>query len=165
MPSAALARGGRPAALTQASELRSTVVRFGYRVGALGFMVGKGVLSELLPNPATYPIPNVPAALRGFVNRQGALVPVWDLHVMLEIAPLTDTRESILLLGRGEARIGLAIDGLPRALKRLEPVNRLPPPPEQLREFVAGACIAEGTLWLELDYESLVRAQTERALV
>jgi chemotaxis signal transduction protein len=165
MPSAVLARTARPAALTQASERRSSVVRFGYRVGALGFLVGEGVLSELLPNPATYPIPNVPAALRGFVNRQGALVPVWDLHVMLELSPLTDARESILLLGRGEARIGLVIDGLPRALKGLESVTRLPAPPQQLREYVHGACLADGTLWMELDYQGLVRTQTERALV
>ena len=77
----------RTAALTQANELSRATVRFGYRIGALGFLISEGVLSELLPNPATYPIPNVPAALRGFVNRQGALVPVWDLHVMLETPP------------------------------------------------------------------------------
>jgi chemotaxis signal transduction protein len=164
-PSAALARSVRPAALAQANERRSTVVRFGYRIGALGFLVGSGVLSELLPNPATYPIPNVPAALRGFVNRQGALVPVWDLHVMLEVAPTANSREAVLLLGRGDARIGLVIDGLPQALKRLEPVTRMPAPPEQLREYVRGAALADGTLWMELDYAGLVRAQTERALV
>lgn len=140
-------------------------VRFGYRIGTLGFLVGDGVLSELLPNPATYPIPNVPAALRGFVNRQGALVPVWDLHVVLEMAPAASTRESILLLGRGEGRIGLVIDGLPQALRQLEPVTRMPAPPQPVREYVKGASLAAGTLWLELDYERLVRVQTERALV
>jgi len=164
-PSAALARSVRPAALTQAREQRNTTVRFGYRIGGLGFLVGPGVLSELLPNPATYPIPNVPAALRGFVNRQGALVPVWDLHVMLEMAPLANSRETILVLGRGDARIGMVIDGLPQALKGLEAVTRMPAPPEQLREYVRGAALAAGTLWLELDHAALVRAQTERALV
>lgn len=163
-PSEALARSGRPAALRQAGELRSLTVRFGYRIGSLGFLVASTVLSELLPNPATYPIPNVPAALRGFVNRQGALVPVWDLHVLLDVAPAADARESILVLGRGETRIGLVIDGLPRALKQLEPVSRLPAPPEQLREYVHRAWIGEGTLWMELDHEALVRAQTEKAL-
>jgi chemotaxis signal transduction protein len=164
-PSAALAHSARPAALTQASELRSMTVRFGYRIGTLGFLVGNGVLSELLPNPATYPIPNVPAALRGFVNRQGALVPVWDLHVLLEMAPAANSRESILVLGRGDARIGMVIDGLPQALKQIEAVTRMPAPPAQVREYVNGASLAAGTLWMELDYEALVRAQTERALV
>src|SRR5688572_22127533 len=164
-PSAALARPARPVALTQGSELRYMTVRFGYRIGAMDFLVGNGVLIELLPNPATYPIPNVPAALRGFVNRQGALVPVWDLHVVLEVAPAANARESILLLGRGEGRIGLVIDGLPQALKQLESVTRLPAPPEPVREYVSGAALAAGTLWMELDYERLVRVQTERALV
>lgn len=164
-PSEALARSARPAALRQAGESRSAAVRFGYRIGSLGFLVGKEVLSELLPNPATYPIPNVPAALRGFVNRQGALVPVWDLHVLLDVAPQAQTRESILLLGRGESRIGLVIDGLPRSLKRLEQVSRLPAPPEVLREHVHGAWIGEEALWMELDYEGLLRAQAELAMV
>jgi chemotaxis signal transduction protein len=160
-----LAGSVRPAALRQQSELRNLTVRFGYRIGTLGFLVGEGVLSELLPNPATYPIPNVPAALRGFVNRQGALVPVWDLHVVLAMAPAVNTRESMLVLGRGDARIGLVIDGLPQALRQLEPVSRLPTPPEQVREYVNGAALAAGMLWMELDYERLVRTQTERALV
>lgn len=164
-PSTALGRSARPAPLTQGSELRSLAVRFGYRIGALGFLVGHGVLSELLPNPATYPIPNVPAALRGFVNRQGALVPVWDLHVVLDMAPAANTREAILVLGRGAARIGLVIDGLPQALKQLEPVTRMPALPDAVRAYVSGAALAAAALWLELDYERLLRAQTERALV
>jgi chemotaxis signal transduction protein len=163
-PSEALARSARPAALAQSGELRGAAVRFGYRVGSLGFLVGRGVLSELLPNPATYPIPNVPAALRGFVNRQGALVPVWDLHVLLDAAPAPKARESVLLLGRGESRIGLVIDGLPRSLKQLEPVSRLPAPPEVLREHVQGAYIADGTLWMEFDCEGLLRAQAQQAM-
>jgi len=163
-PSEALARSARPAALAQAGELRRAAVRFGYRIGSLGFLVGSGVLSELLPKPATYPIPNVPAALRGFVNRQGALVPVWDLHVLLDDPPPASTRESLLLLGRGESRIGLVIDGLPRPLRRLEPVSRLPSPPEVLRNYVSTAFIADGALWMEFDCEALVRAQAAKTM-
>jgi len=163
-PSEALARSARPAALAQSGELRRATVRFGYRVGSMGFLVARGVLSELLPHPATYPIPNAPAALRGFVNRQGALVPVWDLHVLLDDAPAVETRESILLLGRGESRIGLVIDGLPRSLKRLEPVSRLPAPPALLRDYVQAAYTGDGTLWMEFDCEGLLRAQAQQAL-
>jgi chemotaxis signal transduction protein len=163
-PSEALARSAQPASLARTGEARGAAVRFGYRVGSLGFLVGRGVLSELLPKPATYPIPNVPAALRGFVNRQGALVPVWDLHVLLDAAPAVDTRESILLLGRGESRLGLVIDGLPHALRQLEQVSRLPAPPEVLREYVQGAYIADGALWLEFDCEALLRAQAQQAM-
>src|SRR3954454_10350943 len=82
-PSAALAQAARPAPLGGSRSVRATVVRFGDRVGSLGFLVGPGVLSELLSTPEIYPIPNVPPALRGYVNRQGALVPVWDLRVLI----------------------------------------------------------------------------------
>src|SRR5688572_17261610 len=77
-PSEALARLRSPAQLTDAEVRRTAVVRFGYRIGQLGFLVGAGVLSELLPTPEIYPIPNVHASIRGYVNLQGALVPVWD---------------------------------------------------------------------------------------
>jgi len=103
-PSAALAQAARPAPLGESRSVRATVVRFGYRVGSLGFLVGPGVLSELLSTPEIYPIPNVPPALRGYVNRQGALVPVWDLRVLIGDHPehdeAQDKREAILLLTR-----------------------------------------------------------------
>jgi len=45
-PSAALTQAARPAPLGESRSVRATAVRFGYRVGSLGFLVGLGVGKE-----------------------------------------------------------------------------------------------------------------------
>jgi len=166
-PSAALAQAARPAPLGESRSVRATAVRFGYRVGSLGFLVGPGVLSELLPTPEIYPIPNVPPALRGYVNRQGALVPVWDVRVLIgdhsQHDEAQDGRESILLLGRGDRRIGIIINGLPHALKQFNAVPRLPQLPEMLQGYVKEALFAANALWFEFDHAAFFGAQTDKA--
>ncbi len=178
-PSDALTRMARPAPLTDGKTLRTTFVRFGYRVGSLRFLVGPGVLSELLHAPETYPIPNMPTAVRGYVNRQGALVPVWDLRLLLNDTTLNDSsidsigdseskesadnRESILVLGQGDQRVALIINGLPRSLKNTERATRLPQLPGALNGYVKEALFADHNLWFEFDHEGFFRIQTEQA--
>jgi chemotaxis signal transduction protein len=169
LPSAALSRAALPAPLSNAKAQSAGAVRFGYRIGSLHLLIGKGVLSELLANSETYPIPNVPSALRGYVNRQGALVPVWDLGQLLgQSADTQDesdgpARESILVLGRGELRIGVLIDGLPQSLKHTERVARLPQLPNELSPYVKDALYAEQSVWFEFEHEEFFRAQTAKA--
>jgi len=185
VPSEALTGMASPAALTNVKSQRAATVRFGYRVGSLQLLVSPGVLSELMSTADTYPLPNVPHAMRGYVNRQGALVPVWDLRLLLgDSSELNDepfsnsrtettrldesskhaaNRESILLLGRGDLRVGLIINGLPQALKQSERVARLPQLPDELTGFVKEALYANNSLWFEFDHEGFFRTQTEKA--
>jgi chemotaxis signal transduction protein len=83
-PSEALRRMTQPAPLSDVKATRADTVRFGYRVGSMRLLVGANILSELLETPEIFPIPNMPAALRGYVNRQGALLPIWDLRALVE---------------------------------------------------------------------------------
>jgi len=160
-PSEAFARMTQPAPLANAAADRGAIVRFGYRVGSLGFLVGAGVLSELLSAPEIYPIPNVHSAIRGYVNVQGTLVPVWDMRTLLDDSERGE-REAVLVLGRGDHRVGVLIDGLPRALKKIERASQPPPLPESLQSYATQALFADGALWFEFDHEGFFRTQTER---
>jgi len=172
LPSQALTGMARPAPLTEERVARSETVRFGYRVGALNFLVGDGVLSEVLRAPAIFPIPNVPDALRGYVNRQGALIPVWDVAEIVDCRVVDDAAEvqhssvfrkqeelSVLLLGRGDGRVGVVIDGLPHTIRHIEKASRLPMLPAPLIGHVHDALFAADELWLALDHESFFSAQ------
>ncbi len=162
-PSEALAQLKQPAPLLDSTAFKTATVRFGYRIGPLGFLVGTSVLSELLPAPEIYPIPNVHAAIRGYVNLQGSLVPVWNLRTLLgEDTVASSAGASVLVLGRGERRVGMLIDGLPRSLKQLEPVKRSPPPPDALDGYVKDAQVGDGAIWYEFEHEEFFRVQTER---
>jgi chemotaxis signal transduction protein len=172
LPSQALTGMARPAPLTEERVARSEAVRFGYRIGALNFLVGDGVLSEVLRAPAIYPIPNVPNALRGYVNRQGSLIPVWDIGEIVDCRVLDQSVEeqhssifrrqeelSVLLLGRDDDRVGLVIDGLPQTIRHVEKASRLPMLPAPLIGHVHDALFSDGELWLSLDHESFFAAQ------
>src|SRR5438105_14301136 len=131
LPSQALTGMARPAPLSETHVSRKETVRFGYCIGALNFLVKEEVLSEVLRAPAIYPIPNVPRALCGYVNRQGALIPVWDLREIIDCKVIDDSEadaqpasifrrsdeRSVLILGRDDSRVGMTIDGLPRTLR------------------------------------------------
>jgi chemotaxis signal transduction protein len=168
-PSQILGRTKAPAQLGQRQIAKAAAVRFGYRVASLGFLVGEGVLSEYVLKPTIYPIPNVNTAVRGYVNLQGALVAVWDLHVLLNIGvdgnaveQMADANAAVLVLGRGDARVGLVVDGLPVALRVLEQTNKPSQLPNAIQGYVKDALISDGSLWFEFDHDAFVRAQARQ---
>lgn len=172
LPSQALTRMARPVPLVNTSVSRKEILRFGYRIGALNFLVPEGVLSELLRAPAIYPIPNVSNALRGYVNRQGALIPVWDVTRIIDCEIIDDHSdasavseirgrsdgESVLVLGTGDARVGMVIDALPRAIRNIDKASRLPLLPALLVNHVRAAVFADSELWLEFNHETFFGA-------
>lgn len=154
---------------TETSDAQDLALRFGYRIGALRLLTPEGALSEVISGPNIYPIPNAPPGLSGYVNRQGTLVPVWDLRVLIDDArTMSDETEhdrekqAVLALGRDERRVGVIISGLPRTLRKLERISEASPP-DGLIEFVNGAWSADGFTWLEFDYESFLGAQMSQA--
>ena len=176
LPSQALTGMARPAPLLDDHASRKETVRFGYSIGALNFLVAEKVLSELLRSPIIYPIPNVPAALRGYINRQGALIPVWDLGGIVDCRIVENTsaavrtsslhdmqQQSVLILGNGDNRVGVMIDGLPKTIRNIEKSARLPLLPVALTDHVRGAVFADHALWLELNHETFFSAQALQA--
>ncbi len=173
LPSQALTSMARPAPLDRLQVSRKEILRFGYSIGALNFLVAEGVLSELLRAPTIYPIPNVTAALCGYVNRQGALIPVWDVAGIIDCRVIESStapqkpqsslhdahQQSLLILGDGNNRVGVMIDGLPKTIRNIEKSSRLPLLPTALVDHVSGALFADDTLWLELNYETFFSAQ------
>jgi len=170
-PSQALTAMQRPVPLQATGAKRNENVRFGYCIGTLNFLIPESVLSEVLRAPSIFPIPNVPAALRGYINRQGALIPIWDLASVIDCRNVDESltqhstsvfrkhdEESILVLGRDDNRVGVMIDGLPRAIRSIEKSTRLPLLPSQLVGHVPVALFADGQLWLELNHVTLFQS-------
>ena len=66
------------------------------------------------------PVTAVPAAPRyvdGVINLRGRIVPVVDLSVMFGMMPAEATKASrIVVVGSGESRVGLIVDGVSQVL-------------------------------------------------
>lgn len=164
-PSQALERfePPEPVRLQSAAETRK-LVRYGYRVGTLCFLISSGTGSEVVPLTRPAPIPSSPRWLLGLVNLRGTLVPVFDVShtfglgggVAAEPGNASVAKPMILVLDKGDRAAGLLINGFPCPLSGLRSVPQLPLLPEALRAHVAGAWADDTDIWLELGLEGLL---------
>lgn len=161
LPTQALLRGfvfDEPAAPAPAAAppVAAPLLRQGFRVGELRLMIGYRDGSELADLPAVYRLPGAPGWFRGMANLHGALVPVFDLAALFEVVHGED-KPMLLVLGHGDERAGIVIDGLPVRL-RLAPQDRIADAalPPRLAACADGAWWTDGADWIDLRVEALL---------
>ena len=174
-PTAALLRGfdfsddeapapaaAAPSFFTQSVD--GVQLRQGFRLGALGLMVGYAQGSELTELPRIHRLPHAPAWFAGICNLHGALVPVFDLALRLGVERDARTRPMLLVLGHGADAAGLVIDGIPTRLRfGAEALVDAATVPDLLDGLVTRAALIGERLWFDLDVPALL-AEIERAL-
>lgn len=84
---------------------------FGFGMAGYRLLVPQGVFSELVIEPNLAALPNASAVLMGLHNHRGDLVPVFQLHGLLDAA--LPRLKRALLIGKGSQALGLLIDDLP----------------------------------------------------
>jgi twitching motility protein PilI len=166
-PTEALLRGfvfDEPAAATapgdgegKAGADAGPLLREGFRIGDLRLAIRYEDGDELTDVPALYRLPRAPAWFLGMANLHGALVAVFDPAALFGVARDEQAKPMLLVLGHGEARAGIVIDGLPVRL-RLAPDERaengaLPP---RLAACTAGAYWSDGADWQDLRVPDLL---------
>lgn len=159
-PSEALQRFHPPEGTSTALGLRQTAIdlsRFGFRIGPLRLLIQTGTLSEVITHPPIYPIPNVPNWFVGVMNLRGNLIPVFNLHHLLETGEPGQT-QTVLVLDQGSDGVGIPIDGLPHAVHLGDVLHNIPPLPEALQEHATAAFTTNGGIWLDFDHQSFFTA-------
>ena len=162
-PTAALTRY-TPAArayITAARE-RMEEVRYGFRVGDVGLLIGAGVVCEVIAPPPVSSIPHTPSWLSGVTNLRGSLVPVFNLKLLFEMEPGDRRDEMVLIMDKGEHAVGIVIDGYPHALQGLRPLAELPPLPEILRGHTRLGYLLSGLVWLEFEHRSFFHSLAQK---
>ena len=139
-------------------------LRYGFRIGSIGLLIQPHTLSEALERTTVFPIPNTVEWLKGLINLRGNLVPLFDLKPLLEMEMERKSREKTmtLILDEGERAVGISIDGLPQAPDLSRGLQRLPPLPTILRDFVTASYVKDGLIWLEFDHRAFFEALVTR---
>jgi twitching motility protein PilI len=88
------------------------IQRRGFRIGNLKLLVHLDATSEVLEMPPLFRLPGAPAGVKGLANRHGRVVPVVDLSVLFGVHD-RPSGSWLLVCGRGDEAVGLAIDNLP----------------------------------------------------
>jgi len=159
-PSAALQRfrlsasavpGVRPSATGQRT-------RFGFRVGQICLLISMDARSEVVTPASVSLIPNVPAWFHGLMNLRGHLLPVFDLHQLLDTGERQRDNHTVLILDQGSDAVGIPIDSLPQPVGINRALRHRPPLPEVLEAHVSTAYASGRTIWLEFDHRSFCMA-------
>lgn len=146
-PPAGTTIGLRPAALEQSA-------RFGFQVDQLRLLIKPGTHSEVTVQPHICSIPNVPSWFLGVINLRGNVIPVFDVHQLLQTGNRRQALRTVLLLDQGSETVGLSIDGLPQSVGLDRELRDMPPLPDALAAHVSAAYVKDDTIWLDFDHQS-----------
>ena len=128
--------------------------RFGFRIGQLRLLIHPDVRSEVTMQIPIHSIPNVPKWFLGVINLRGNLLPIFDLHQLLETGQNGWNKQTILILDQGRHAVGVPIDGLPQSVTLNNAMHNTPPLPDLLQAHVVTAYMTDGLPSLDFDHHS-----------
>ena len=132
------------------------ITRYGYSIGTMGFLVGDGIISEVIINPVIHPIPSHSEFLLGVINQRGTIVPVFDLNDLFADGLHNKESKTILILGQGNDTAGLLINDLPQTVQVTDiPCNDIVFP-QIANEFIRPLFRVNNRCWAELDFQGLL---------
>jgi len=123
----------------------------GFAIGKEHFLVQASCYCEVFVDTLISVVPNSPEILAGLSNIRGMLVPIYQLHSLLnESVP---AKKTVICIGKGEATVGILIDYLPVSLS-LIPQLKMDNSPfvhPQLRSLTTKSFQVDNTYWSLLD--------------
>jgi twitching motility protein PilI len=146
--------------LRTASTRAAVASRLGFQVGGENWFVALHQVSEVIPVPATVPVPRTHSWFRGVANVRGNLYSVVDFSAYQGRDPIASglERRVILVSDRLVAGAGLLVSRM-LGLRNPEQFNAVARPAGAPPWVAAAYSDAGGTRWLELDLPTLAREQ------
>ena len=138
-----------------------------FQVGGEEFGLDVFAVHEILRHQAVTPVPRAPAFVEGVLDVRGTVVPVVDLRRRFEVAEVTYTDETrIVLVDFGGERLGLVVDSVTEVLRA--PETSVSAPPAYIRglaaEFMRGIVRYDGRLIILMDLERILSSEERIAL-
>lgn len=131
-----------------------SIIRYGYRFDNIGFLVGEGVLSEVINDYVIYPMPNCSTWLAGLVSVRGNLVPVYDLVKMFELKTKAAVYKHLLIIDQGASSIGILLERLPQSLDVInwKSVSHKPNLSSTIKDYINESYSVDDTVWMDIDH-------------
>lgn len=141
-------------------NIDTEIVRYGYQVSGQGFLISKGMKSEVVEDKKIYPIPKAGGLLLGMMNLRGNLIPVFTLGQALNLKK--NKNSIVLVMGESGNEVALTIDEYPKPVHELNSLSDLPPYPENILPFISPGVLYEDMNWNELDCHAFFKVCANR---
>ena len=142
-------------------------LRYGVRVGTLGLLVPQGVLSEVAEHRPVFPIPYTAPWFEGVCNNRGDVVPVFNLHRLLEFDTDCHDRDNdlLLMIGQQEFAVALRIYDYPRPVRVGGPCPMPSGLPAGIAEHISQSYVFGKEVWSDFKYRDFFMALKARLAV
>ena len=142
-----------------AAEWSGVQAREGFRVGGLNLMIRYEDGNELTELPTIHQLPNAPPWFLGMTNLHGMLTCVFDPAPLFgNPVPLNSpvAKAMLLVLGHGDDKAALVIDGLPLRLRpSASQRQQQAPVPTALKDCVSDVYLIDGEHWFDFKFAAL----------
>jgi chemotaxis signal transduction protein len=146
---------------------------YGVDCGRAHLLLGSEIACEVVSDGACCPLPNAPESLVGLHVSRGDLIPVYRIENALHgLYPAVssshlnrevDTVPWILLLGKGEERVGIVLQQLPQLydITGREPVQTKANFSEVVSQFTRQTYHVDNQWWLVFDWLAFLKALSD----
>ncbi len=130
-------------------------LRYGYRLGDLGFLLPEAVSLEVVANPNIFSIPNTVEWMKGLISVRGSFATVFDMGTMLDLN-LTSRQVAIIVLQLKGDYIGFPVDSS-HSLELPSTISKdIPDLPEAVQPFAGDSYKTDLGYWFEFDFSSCI---------
>lgn len=139
-------------------------IRYGFRMGNMGFLIDIDTVSEVVERATVYPVPQTPPWLVGLLNLRGNLVPVFDFKASLSLDNVAPDNHYLLLLGEGGDMVGFFVESLPQTVDTSHKLAHPPPLPAALRGYAGDIYSFDKIVWVEFDHRNFFQSLAASAV-
>ena len=118
------------------------------------FGVPAEAVAEIITGHTITKLPLVPTYIRGIINLRGQIIPIVDIHNLLDGASCQS--DCMMILQCDGTQVGILVDQVQKMVD-LDPTALLPVPPQSSKELVCGMCsLEDGQTMLAFDCARLL---------
>jgi twitching motility protein PilI len=154
------------AAITPAKAAPKTQSYLKFTLGLQGALIATHQVQEAItvPTARVTPMPNMPPALLGLINRRSQVLWVTDLALLLglPVAYPNSQQYNLVLMQTGNVLLGLRVHAIEGILNLPAVAVQSPPAhiPNSLVPYLRGCVLQAGEVLLVLDAEAILRSPT-----
>ena len=131
------------------------ITSHGVLVGNIGLLLPRREVSELVNDLAVCQLPNTSSWFNGVASMRGNMIPVFDMHLLFDIA-VENKRRRMIIVGEDETAVAFWVDEMPRmiALTSEDSMTSVPPIPPLIRDHSRKYYLKDGQIWVDWDVKA-----------